>query len=140
MIFQKDSKYFLLCKITKYITHQSYSLNTKFKIVIFLSCVVVFYFSLIPITFGCISLFDDCGTLTRLFTETRIAIYSGDNFVWHTGDGVGAWSGTAEHGIEDVEPEPLIRAENNIGFIVFVMFVGLICLLIYFVDKKRIKV
>ena len=83
------------------------------------------------------SLFDDCGILTKLFTETRITVYVGDSHVWDTGDGVGVGSGTAEHGIEE-EPEPLIRAENNIGFIVFVVFVGLICILIYFVDKKRI--
>ena len=68
---------------------------------------MVFYFSLIPITFGCVSLFDDCGILTRLFTETRITISGGDNHVWDTGDGVGAWSGT-DHKIEE-ESEPLIR-------------------------------
>ncbi len=113
-------------------------MNTRFKIIIFLSCVIVFYFSLIPITFGCVSLFDDCGILTRLFTETRITISGGVSHVWDTGDGVGAWNGTAEHGVEDVEPESLIRAENNIGFIVFVVFVALVCILIYFVDKKRI--
>jgi len=112
-------------------------LDTRFKIIVFLICVVVFYFSLIPITFGCVSIFDDCEILTRLFTETRITIYSGVSPVWDTGDGVGAWSGTAEHGIEE-EPEPLIRAENNVGFIVFVVFVGLGSILIYFVDKKRI--
>lgn len=99
---------------------------------------MVFYFSLIPITFGCVSLFDDCGILTRLLTETRITVFVGDNHVWDTGDGVGAWSGTTEHEIEDIELEPLIRVENNIGFIVFVVFVALVCILIYFVDKKRI--
>lgn len=98
---------------------------------------MVFYFSLTPITFGCVSLFDDCGILTRLFTETRIAISGGVSHVWDTGNGVGAWGGTA-HELEYGDSEPLIRMEHNVGFIVFTMFAALICLLIYFVDKKKI--
>ena len=101
-----------------------------------MSCVTVFYFSLIPLTFGCVSLFDDCGVLSQLFIETRIAISGGSNHIWDTGHGVGAWSGTV-HGMEE-ESELPIRIERNIGFIVFVMFVVFICLMIYLVDKKRI--
>ena len=96
---------------------------------------MVFYFSLIPITIGCVSVFDDWN-FNKTVHRNKITIYSGDNHVWDTGNGVGAWSGT-DHKIEE-EPEHLIRAENDIGFIVFVVFVALVCILIYFVDKKRI--
>ena len=111
-------------------------MKTRFKIIVFLSCVAVFYFSLIPLTFSCVSLFDDCVVLSQLLIETRITISGGSSHIWDTGHGVGAWSDTV-HGTEE-ESESPIRIERNIGFIVFVMFVVFICLMIYLVDKKRI--
>jgi len=82
-------------------------------------------------------MFDDCGILLDVLRETRITIPS-SNHIWDDDDSnsIGSWTGTTE-GIEEPNYSVLNLIESNVGFVLFVVIVLVICLSIYYLDKRR---
>lgn len=110
-----------------------HKMKTRYKVLIFVGSVLVFYMSLVPLTVSCMSVMDDCKILSELTLFTRPVMSTSS---WDTGNGVGAWSGTADR----VEPgfTLLESFEHNMGFMIFVTVVFGIILGIVIIDKRKI--
>lgn len=111
-------------------------MKTRYKILIVITIFVIFFFIRMPLAEACFAITDDietCKPFLILFSKTApVMSYT---HAWDTGDGIGAWSGTAE-GIE-IAPFPFMPEDNvNAISIYFVMSI-MIILGIYYIDKRK---